>query len=259
MSSKNIEAAYPLSPMQHGMLFHTIYAPESGMYFEQLSYTLDGSLNVLAFQRAWQQVVDRHPILRTAFVWNNIEQPLQVVGRRVTLPWQQYDWRGLSSLEQQEKLAAFLQGDRAQGFQLSKAPLMRLTLIQMDESLYQFIYSFHHLLLDGWSLSLVLKEVYAFYEAFCQGQDLHLNRSRPYQDYIAWLQQQDLSQAETFWRLALKGFTAPTPLGVDKALGNLSNEGESYSEQQIHLSMAATAALQSFVRQHQLTLNTVVQ
>jgi hypothetical protein len=83
MSSKNIEAAYPLSPMQHGMLFHTLYEPESGMYFEQLSCTLDGNLNVLAFQQAWQQVVDRHPVLRTAFVWNKIEKPLQVVGRRV--------------------------------------------------------------------------------------------------------------------------------------------------------------------------------
>jgi surfactin family lipopeptide synthetase C len=259
MSSKNIEAAYPLSPMQHGMLFHTLYEPESGMYFEQLSCTLDGSLNVLAFQQAWQQVVERHPVLRTAFVWNKIEKPLQVVGRRVGLPWQQHDWRGLSAVDQQEKLEVFLQADRQQGFQLSKAPLMRLTLIQMDESVYQFIYSFHHLLLDGWSLSLVVKEVFVFYEAICQGQDLHLKRTRPYQDYIAWLQQQDLSQAEAFWRLALKGFTAPTPIRVNKALGSLSSEGKTYSEQQIKLSVAATAALQSFARQHQLTLNTLVQ
>src|SRR5919202_6653184 len=104
MSSKNIEAAYPLSPMQQGMLFHTLYAPESGMYFEQLSCTLDGNLNVLAFQRAWQQVLDRHPVLRTAFVWENIEKPLQVVGRRVRLPWEEHDWRGLSSVQQQKQL-----------------------------------------------------------------------------------------------------------------------------------------------------------
>jgi amino acid adenylation domain-containing protein len=259
MSSKKIEAVYPLSPMQHGMLFHTLYEPESGVYFEQLSCTLDGSLNILAFQQAWQQVVERHPVLRTAFVWNKIEKPVQVVGRRVGLPWQQHDWRCLSAVDQQEKLEVFLQADRDQGFQLSKAPLIRVTLIQMDESVYQFIYSFHHLLLDGWSMSLVLKEVFVFYEAFCQGQDLHLKRSRPYQDYIAWLQQQDLSQAEAFWRLALKGFTAPTPLTVDRALGSLPSEGESYDEQQIQLSVGATAALQSLARQHQLTMNTLVQ
>ncbi|MEG4634885.1 condensation domain-containing protein, partial [Microcoleus sp. AR_TQ3_B6] len=259
MKSKNIETAYPLSPMQEGMLFHTIYAPESGMYFEQLSCTIKGNFNVSAFQQAWQQVLDRHPALRTAFVWDKIEKPLQVVGRRVSLPWQQFDWRGLSSVEQQEKLEAFLQADRKRGFQLFKAPLMRLTGLQMDKDIYEFIWSFHHLLLDGWSLSSVLKEAFAFYEAFCQGQDLYLKRSRPYQDYIAWLQQQDLSKAEAFWRLTLKGFTAPTPLGGDRASGRSIGEGQSYAEQKIQLSIGTTAALQSLARKHQLTLNTLVQ
>jgi hypothetical protein len=172
MNSKNIEAAYPLSPMQEGMLFHTIYALESRMYFQQLRYTLYGNLNVLAFQKAWQQVIDRHPVCRTAFVWENIEQPLQIVVRRVKLPWEQHDWRGLSPTEEQEQLEALLQADWQRGFKLSKAPLMRLVLIQVDENVYQFIWSYHHLLLDGWSVSFVLKEVFDFYEAFCLGQNL---------------------------------------------------------------------------------------
>jgi len=259
VNSKNIETAYPLSPMQQGMLFHTLYAPESGTYFQQLSCTLKGDLNVLAFQQAWQQVVDRHPIWRTAFVWDNIEKPLQVVVRQVKLPCSQHDWRGLSSVEQQEQLQAFLKADREQGFQLSKAPLMRIALIQMDEETYQFIWSHHHLLLDGWSLSLVFKEVFAFYEAFRRGQDLHLKPCRPYQDYIAWLQQQDLTETEAFWRQALQGFAAPTPLAVDKASKGLSKQGKSYAEQQIQLSATTTAALYSLTRQHQLTLNTLVQ
>jgi len=259
VNSKNIETAYPLSPMQQGMLFHTLYAPESGTYFQQLSCTLKGDLNVVAFQQAWQQVVDRHPIWRTAFVWDNIEKPLQVVVRQAKVPCSQQDWRGLSSVEQQEQLQAFLQADRKQGFQLSKAPLMRIALIQMDEETYQFIWSHHHLLLDGWSLSLVFKEVFAFYEAFRRGQNLHLKPCRPYQDYIAWLQQQDLTKTEAFWRQILQGFTAPTPLGVDKASEGLSRQGESYAEQQLQLSAATTAALQSLARQHQLTLNTLVQ
>ncbi|GAB1541056.1 hypothetical protein NUACC21_37260 [Scytonema sp. NUACC21] len=259
MISKNIEAAYPLSPMQQGMLFHTLYTPESGMYFQQLSCTFYGDLNVLAFQRAWQMVVDRHPVWRTAFVWENIEKPLQVVGRRVKLPWEQHDWRSLSPVEQQEKLEAFLEAHRVQGFKLSKAPLMGIALLQMDEKTYQFVWSYHHLLLDGWSLSLVFKEVFAFYSAYCEGKDLQLKRSRPYQDYIAWLQQQDLAKAEAFWRQTLKGFTAPTPLGVDKALGSLSTEEETYDDQLLQLSVALTSKLQSFARQHQLTLNTLVQ
>jgi amino acid adenylation domain-containing protein/non-ribosomal peptide synthase protein (TIGR01720 family) len=129
----------------------------------------------------------------------------------------------------------------------------------VDENVYQFIWSYHHLLLDGWSVSFVLKEVFDFYEAFCLGQNLHLEPSRPYQDYIAWLQQQDLVEAKAYWQQVLSGIHVPTPLGVDRALASSTTEEESYAGQQRHLSVAATAALQSFARQHQLTVNTLVQ
>src|SRR5919199_263585 len=259
MKIKNVEGIYSLSPIQQGLLFHTLYASDSGVYFVQLSCTFNGDLHISAFERAWQQVVERHSVLRTAFIWQGLDEALQVVRQHVRLPWEQHDWRRLSPVEQQEQLEVFLHADRERGFDLSQAPLMRLTLIQMDENVYQFIWSHHHLLLDGWSLSLVLKEVFAFYEVSRQGQDLHLQRSRPYQSYIAWLQQQDLARAEVFWRQMLQGFSTPTPLGVDRVLGSLSSEGESYDEQQIQLSVGATRALQSFARQHQLTLNTLVQ
>src|ERR671933_1287063 len=259
MKIKNVEGIYSLSPIQQGLLFHTLYASDSGVYFVQLSCTFNGDLHISAFERAWQQVVERHSVLRTAFIWQGLDEALQVVRQHVRLPWEQHDWRRLSPVEQQEQLEVFLHADRERGFDLSQAPLMRLTLIQMHENVYQFIWSHHHLLLDGWSLSLVLKEVFAFYEVSRQGQDLHLQRSRPYQSYIAWLQQQDLARAEVFWRQMLQGFSTPTPLGVDRVLGSLSSEGESYDEQQIQLSVGATRALQSFARQHQLTLNTLVQ
>ena len=259
MKIKNVEDVYSLSPMQQGMLFHSLYSPDSGMYFEQLSCTLNGDLNVSAFQGAWQRVVERHPVLRTAFIWEGLDEALQVVRQQVKVPWEQHDWRAFSPIMQREQLKSFLQADRERGFDLSVAPLMRLTLLQVDENAYHFIWSYHHLLLDGWCLSLLLKEVFALYKAFSQGQDLHLVRSRPYRDYIAWLQQQNLSQAEAFWRQALKGFTAPTPLVVGKAVGNLSSQQESYDEQQIQLSAATTQALQSFAQHHQLTLNTLVQ
>ncbi|MGH8566235.1 MAG: condensation domain-containing protein, partial [Gammaproteobacteria bacterium] len=190
---KNIEDTYPLSPLQEGMLFHTLYAPESEVYFEQFSGVLGGKLQAGGFKWAWQQVVNRHPILRTAFVWKNLEKPRQVVGRRVGVLLEQQDWRDLAALEQEERLETYLKADRRRGFQLSKAPLMRLALFQVAEDTYHFVLSFHHLLLDGWSFSLVLKEVLTCYEAFRGGRELRLERSRPYRDYIAWLQQQDLA------------------------------------------------------------------
>src|SRR6476646_2938311 len=122
MSKDKIEAFYPLSPAQQGILFHTLSAPEAGMYSEQLSCTFEGGLDTERWQRAWQQVSDRHPILRTAFVWEGVKEPVQVVQREVSLPWQHYDWQSLSAPEQQTQLTAWLEADLQQGFTLNQAP-----------------------------------------------------------------------------------------------------------------------------------------
>ena len=101
---ETISDIYELSPMQQGMLFHSLYNSTSGMYCEQRSCLLKGELSVSAFKQAWQAVIDRHTILRTAFYWQEVENPLQVVYQRVELPWIEYDWRGLTKTEQEEKL-----------------------------------------------------------------------------------------------------------------------------------------------------------
>ncbi len=256
--SKNIESIYPLSSMQQGMLFHTLYAPASGVYVEQLSCTLHGRLDEPAFERAWQQVVQRHAVLRTLFVWENRKKPLQVVRKTVDLPWTCEDWRSHTSAEQQENLEAFLKGDCERGFELDRAPLLRCTLIHLADNTYQFVWSYHHLLLDGWSLAKVIQEVFALYEAFNKGENLFLPSPRPYEDYITWLQQQDIAEAERFWRQKLQGFTAPTPLIVDR-LSSDREQLSGYATEYIQFAPAATAALQAFVRQHQLTLNNLVQ
>ncbi|MDZ7949845.1 non-ribosomal peptide synthetase [Nostoc sp. DedQUE09] len=259
MSLKNIEDAYPLSPMQQGMLFHSIYAPNSDVYVEQRCFELHGALNITAFSQAWQQVITRHPVLRTAYVWENLEKPLQVVCREVKFPWQQLDWREISRTEQQQRLETLLQAERQHGFLFSQAPLMRFTLIRLAEQVYQFCWSHHHLLLDGWSGSNVYEEVIAYYRAFCEGENLYLPVPRPYRDYIAWLQQQDISQAEAFWRKTLSGLTSPTQLGINPLIGYQPNQEQDYKAQELKLSPTTTAALNFFVKQYQLTLNTLVQ
>lgn len=258
MSLKNVEDIYPLSPAQQGMLFHALYDPKSGMYLEQKTCLLHGDLDVSAFERAWQRVLERNPVLRTAFVWQGLDEPMQVVRQKVKLPWKQEDWREAGAVEQQARLQAFLEADRAQGVEPSKAPLMRLALFRLADDAYQFIWTHHHILLDGWSLPILFKEVFAFYEAFRQGADLQLEKGRPYRDYIAWLQQQDLSQAEAFWRSELKGFTTPTPLPLAHARGT-AGPREIYGEQHLALSEQETTALQSLAQGRQLTMNTLVQ
>ncbi|HEY9653443.1 MAG TPA: condensation domain-containing protein, partial [Coleofasciculaceae cyanobacterium] len=258
MKPENIQDIYELSPTQQGILFHSLYSPESGVYFVQLCFTLHGLLNVVAFDRAWQQVVARHTALRTSFYWENLDKPLQVVHQQVNVPFVQQDWRGMAAGEQQKQLEAFLESDRKQSFDLSQAPLMRLTLIRVADDSYQLVWSKHHLILDGWSTALVFKDVIEHYQGLCQGQNLPLAPSRAYGDYIAWLQQQDLSKAEKFWRQVLSGIQAPTPL-ISLKVDISPDQKEEYDEQQIKLSAETTTALQSLARQHQLTLNTVVQ
>jgi amino acid adenylation domain-containing protein len=244
--------------MQQGMLFHTLYSPNSGVYFEQLTCTLRKLATAQAFKQAWQQVTDRHPILRTSFVWEGVKEPVQVVYRQVQLPWEECDWQGLAPAAQQQQLETFLKSDRERGFDMRQPPLMRMTLIKLAKDTYYFIWSHHHLLLDGWSNPAILTEVFDFYQAELNGEQLSLPRPRPYRDYIVWIQQQNLSEAESFWRQRLQGFTAPTPMPIERDFGSAAAE-ESDREQQILLSVATTAALRSLARQQQLTLNTLVQ
>nr|WP_308737839.1 non-ribosomal peptide synthetase [Nostoc sp. 'Peltigera membranacea cyanobiont' N6] len=257
--TKNIESIYPLSPSQQGMLFETLSASESGIHLEQCILNLQAGLNVSAFEKAWQRVGDRHSILRTAFIWEDRDQPLQVVLKEVEFSLEQQDWCGLSLSQQQEKLEAYLSTDRLRGFNMTEAPLMRLALFQVGSNAYQFVWTSHHILIDGWCMPLIFKEVFGFYEAFSKGQDLLLEPSHPYRNYIAWLKWQDLSQAEVFWRGTLQGFKSPTPLGIEAEPITFSAQEERYGEQKAHLTASATAALQSLVRQHHLSLNIVVQ
>ena len=258
MKTQDIEDIYELSPVQQGILFHSLYAPELKLYLIQISFTVRGHFNLVAFDHAWQQVAHRHTVLRTSFYWEEIEKPLQVVHRSIKVPIEQHDWRGVDPVEQDERLQSFVKSDRQRGFDFSQAPLMRLTLFRLTDDSYQIIWSKHHLILDGWSTALVFQDVVQLYKGLCQSQDHSLAPCRPFKDYITWLRKQNLSKAEVFWRQMLSTVQAPTSL-TNLEAENLSSQEERYDEQQIKLSVATTAALQSLARQHQLTLNTLFQ
>ena len=258
-----IEDMYPLSPLQAGILFHTAYAPESRAYFQQLGYVLQGDLNIPAFIQSFQHVVDRHPILRSAFYWRELDNPIQAVCRSVVLPVEQYDWRGYSHSEQAARLADFLEADQQRGFELEQAPLMRITLIRWTNNQYHWIWSYSHLILDGWCLPILLNEVSQFYKSQLSGKPIVIQRSRPYRDYLAWLQEQDYTQAETFWRQQLERYTVPIPLVLDKLAKILSDEqvydvAAIQQTQQCTLTIGSTARLEDFARANQITLNTLI-
>lgn len=263
-----IQDIYELTSIQKGILFHSLYAPEVGLYFMQTGYTVQGNLNYAAFEQAVQQLAPRHTILRTSFYWEEADKPLQVVHRQATIPLEQQDWRSFDPGKQQELLEAFLQSDRQRGFDFSQAPLMRMTVLRLADQSYEIIQSVHHVILDGWSTSAVMGEVIQFYQALCYNQDCPLTASIPFKTYLSWLRKQDLSKAEVYWRQALHPIESPTPLTAleseiwsapKKSALEESAPEERYDEQQIRLSATTTAALQAFARQQQLTLNTLFQ
>ncbi|MEL6780525.1 MAG: condensation domain-containing protein, partial [Cyanobacteria bacterium J06597_16] len=261
-----VKDLYELSPMQQGMLFHSLYAPETGVYFEQRHCLLEGPLDSQAFRQAWQQVCDRYDILRSEFHWEETDKPLQVVYDTLALPWHEEDWREFAPTQQDEKLEAFLIAERLQGFQLDRGPLMRCALLRLGDSQYRFIWNYHHLLMDGWCNGVLIKEVLTIYQANRQGQRCALRPVKPYRDYIVWLQQQNKESAEAYWRDALKGFESPTPLGIDRLQkdhleieGSTGHEGAIHQEENYFLSTALSKDLQTFASQSRLTLNTLLQ
>ena len=258
MDVEEIVAVYALSPMQQGMLFHSLQAPQSGVYLQQLVCALHENLGVPAFKQAWQYLMSRHPILRTRFRWEGANTPVQEVCSQVSLPWVEHDWRHLTVEEQAYQLETYLQADRQHGFQGTKAPLIRLALFWVAEADYRFVWTSHHALFDGRSRLVLLQELFTVYEALCCGQDVQLAPPPLYQEYIAWLEVQDWTTAEAFWRHRLRGFRAPTPLLAGRAYQTTAG-AQSCGKQSLRLAEELTAGLQELAHQHHLTLNTLLQ
>src|ERR1051326_945301 len=215
-------------------------------------------LNVQAFQRAWTEVIQRHGILRTGFLWEGLEEPLQVVRRIVQQPWRELDACNLEQAEQEAKWQKFLSEDRQEGFDLKKAPLLRLTLMRTTETGYYFAWSTHHILLDAWCREILIKEVFTFYEAYQQGLAIELKQPPLYRDYIAWLQTQDEKATEAFWRKELKGITTRTRLVIERKSAQ-KDELQETVEVIFPAGKELAENLENLARKQQVTLNTIVQ
>jgi amino acid adenylation domain-containing protein len=249
----NIDTIYPLSPMQQGMLFHSLLTPAAAAYTPQLCLTLGGNLDIPAFQQAWQTVIQRHAVLRTAFRWEKRDTFFQAVYHQVPLPWTYHDWRNHPDPDRQ--LADWLERDRKTPIDLKTAPLFRLTLIHLSDQRHCLVWTQHHGILDGWSVGLVLKDLWTVYHGQPLGQS-----PRPYADYIAWLGQQDQAAAQQFWQHYLKEFTDPTLLASILSCRPPSPAPTpAWHSQQITLPASTTQALRAIAQQSQITLNTVLQ
>ena len=251
LPAQAIDDLYPLSPMQQGMLFHSLLEQGNGDYINQMRLDVDG-LDPQAFRQAWQAVVDAHDILRSGFFWQgDLEHPVQVVYRQVEVPFTVLDWRGRDALD--AALQTLADEERAQGLDLNQAPLLRLVLVRTAEHRHHLIYTNHHILMDGWSNAQLLGEVLQRY----RGETVARQPGR-YRDYIAWLQQQDVAVSQAFWTPALQQLEEPTRLAEALPLPAPAEVG-GYGDHYQVLDVTQTRRLSEFARQAKVTVNTLVQ
>ena len=244
-----IEDIYPLSPMQQGMLFHTVFEQGQGEYVNQMRVNVAG-LDIERFKLAWQAMLDRHDVLRAAFV-ANLERPVQVIRKHVELPFDVFDWAAQDDLE--GRLDAWAEADRRRGFDLQAAPLLRLTVIRTDSERHHLIFTSHHILMDGWSNAQLLGEVLQHYAGVALARP-----AGRYRDYIEWLQRQDAEQSEMFWRQQLQHLCEPTRLAQALRLDR-SPADTGHGEHHQTLDAACAQALSAFARQRRVTVNTLLQ
>lgn len=255
----NIEDTYPLSAMQQAMLFQYQLDPRSGLYIQQVLCSLHEEVDVPALRRAWDQVVVLHPALRTSFRWDGLDEPLQDVHGRVDLPFEERDWRDLAPADRQRQLEQFLVLDRAKGFDLAQPPPLRLALFRMEDAVYELVFTYHHIIADGLARAILVSQVFSLYDAYCEGRDLELERPRPFRDHIDWLRQTGSSGSEPYWRQLLGGFTAPITLDTIPKTGDAGDGGGRRGERELQLTESMTSLLNASAKQHNLTLNTLVQ
>ncbi|HJT04866.1 MAG TPA: condensation domain-containing protein, partial [Pseudonocardiaceae bacterium] len=256
-AGREVEDLYPLTPLQAGMVFHSLLDTASAAYVDQIQLRISGVSDPHALGTAWQRTVERTPLLRSSIAWAGVDEPLQVVHRHAAVPIAYYDWRELSDQQRDQELARVTAQERA-GINLSAAPLLRLVIARLSEDDVLQIWTHHHVVLDGWSLAAVFGEVVEQYTAIVHERAPQLVTRRPFRDYLQWLAEQDRAQAEQHWRAVLAGFDARTPLPYDRP-PRQAHRSESSESVHIQLDDHDTGRLQEVAHRNGLTVNTIVQ
>ncbi|QPK87040.1 amino acid adenylation domain-containing protein [Bacillus velezensis] len=252
-----IQDIYPLSYMQEGMLFHSLLDSGSNAYVEQISFTVSGDLCIDTFQKSLDMLVSRYDIFRTIFIKEvpDLEGPQQVVLSRRDTAVRTEDISDYSEERQQSIIDKFKETDRHKGFDLQKGPLMRLTLFQTGENRHTCVWTHHHIMMDGWSLGLVLKDFFSMYYAIRSGRPVNLGSPAPYSTYIKWLRSRNKEETSAFWSRCLEdyGETVSVPQTKNKTAQN----GYASEHFQFSLEPETVQKLTDIARGIGVTLNTI--
>ena len=254
-----IEDIYPLSPTQKGMLFHSTRNTAAAPYLVQLCIRLSGQLKQGAFEESWRRVIARHTALRTSFLWESVPEPLQIVHQDVDIGFAKEDWATEGSKDARRRLDSWLEAQRSAGLDLTRAPLHRFALFRIGAAEFYFVWAYHHILLDGWSTSNVLREVLSGYEALTGKATPAERPARRYRDYIEWLLSKPWQETARYWRKAMAGVGSGTLFALPKPKARADHMAQPHGDELLALEGKDSEALAALASRLQVTANTVIQ
>lgn len=262
-----IENIYALAPLQYGLLFHSLYAPTSDQYCVQIHWRYTGTIELSCLLNAWRMLIKQHAVLRTAFFWENVIEPLQIVYDDAELEWGSEDWSKNNLLDETEiakALDVFLQQERIKPFVLTKPCLMRFHVINLGNEQYELVWSSHHLILDGWCVPLIFDKLQRNYVVLIEGKHCSsaLLNGASYKHYLFWLDKQDKNMARNFWQDMVHDVIAPTNLtriSLGSPQFNIHKAIVDVARQKFIIKDDLLQQVMQFVQEQRITLSTLLQ
>lgn len=257
-TNKKISNILPTTETQESILFHCLSSLNKSLYFEQVKFNFTKKLNAQYWAEAWEQVIERHQILRSGFVYKNCANPLLVVYEEQPFSMTEYDFSHLDASTKVTYLANELNAQRQKGFNLEDAPLSQYHLYKMSDSSFVFVWNFHHSILDGWSMANIIKEVLTIYEQRLGREIQELPVAAKLEDYVEFKLANTSKEKETeyFWSNYLKGISTATTLLADRyndpKLDETLEEKENFSKD---FSPSQSEKIFRFLTKEKLTLN----
>ncbi len=253
-----MKSTYNLSPLQEGILFHSIVEPNTGVYITQWQCAVREPLDEPKFKEAWEHVIARHEILRTHFEWKEKEAPVQIVDSEVDFRLIVQDWSDMPANELQARLEDFLADDRSQGIQLNEPPLFRVSCFITGTSEFRFIWTYHHIIADGSTGRLIFEDLFTIYHALTENRPFQLLALPAYVNYIEWLENQNVIHDMGYWRSVLKGFSSPNRLPeIHQPLRRKFRKV--YATESLTLDRSLTSSLKKMAADNGFRLNSLIQ
>ncbi|ATO50304.1 non-ribosomal peptide synthetase [Brevibacillus laterosporus DSM 25] len=257
INTSDVKDIYSLSPMQRGMLFHTLKDKENLAYFDQTTFQIEGEICVESLEKSFNELIRKYDVLRTIFLYQKLKEPMQVVLKERTASIYYEDFSKKSELDKTKSLRAAKQRDRDEGFDLSRDILMRLSLLKVAPKQYELVISSHHIIIDGWCTGILYQDLFYFYQCFVANKPIPTEKAIPYSRYIRWLEEQDEEEAKTYWSNYLQDFEGASVIPKENSKGE--KEVCIIDKVTFHFDKKLSEELVQVAKASQVTISTLFQ